>query len=133
MIKEKMPEDVDFWLAIFDFMGFARQVPVRKSKLQKCYDLWNHLWPSFHRLPEDYEHTDIVFDLHDQKSIKGNEQNYRGKQAGILTEVSYDDQTLPVEMDELWLLSKNKVSFQQFFIKQLLTEDTGRNNCSQLL
>ena len=36
-------------------------------------------------------------------------------------------------MDEFWLLSKNKVSFQQFFIKQLLTEDTGGYNCSQLL
>ena len=47
MIKEKMPEElpeaVDKRMAIFDSVGFARQVPAKKSKLKKFSDLCNHL------------------------------------------------------------------------------------------
>ena len=66
----------------------------------------------FHRLAKDCERIDILFDLYHQKSIKENKQNCKGKQAGILTYVSHDDQALPVKMDRFLLLSLNKVSFQ---------------------
>ena len=41
------------------------------------------------------------------------------------SDVSHNDQALPVEMDKFWPLSQNKVSFQQFFIKWLLAKDTS--------
>ena len=51
MINEKMPEElseaVEKRIAIFDFMGFRHQVPVKKSKLKKFSDLCNHLWTIF--------------------------------------------------------------------------------------
>ena len=93
-MAEKLPDAVEKRMAILDFMGFARQVPVKKAKLKTFSDLRNHLWTSFHQLPQDCERIDIVFDLYHQKSIKGNERNRRGKQAGILTDVSHNDQAL---------------------------------------
>ena len=117
-------------MAIFDFTGFTRQVPVKKSKLKKFSDLCNHIWASFQGLAENCERINIVFDRYDQTSIKGNERNCRGKQAEILTDVFYDDQVHSLEMDKFWLLWQNKVSFQQFFIKWLLTQDTsGKTIC----
>ena len=97
MIEEKMPEElpevVDKQMAIFDFMSFARQVPVKKSKFSdpKFSDLCNHIWTNIQVLAEDCECIDIIFHLYHQMSIKGNEWNRRGKQAGILTDVSHDD------------------------------------------
>ena len=86
-MPEELPEAVDKRMAIFDSVGFARQVPAKKSKLKKFSDLCNHLQKSFQGLAEYCERIDTVFDLYHEKSIKGNERNRRGKQAGILTDV----------------------------------------------
>ena len=124
-MPEELPEAVDKRIVIIDFMGFAHQVPVEKSKLKNFSDLCNHLWTSFQGLADDCVRIDIVSDLYHQKSIKGNDRNRRGKQAGMITDVSHDDQALPVEIDKFWLLSQNKISFQQFFIKWLLMQDAS--------
>ena len=44
-MPEELPEVVDKQMAIFDFMSFARQVPVKKSKFSdpKFSDLCNHI------------------------------------------------------------------------------------------
>lgn len=71
MFKDIMPEELPYAvekrMAIFYFMDFARQVPVKKYKLKKI-----HLWTSFQGLAEDCERIDIIFDLFHQTSIKGN-------------------------------------------------------------
>ena len=51
-------------------MSFATQVPLKKSKLKKLYDLHNHLQISFQGLAKRCERIDIVFDLYYQNSKK---------------------------------------------------------------
>ena len=57
-------------MTVFNFMSFATQVPVKKSKLKKFSDLHNHLWISFQGLAKRCERIDIVFDLYHQNSWK---------------------------------------------------------------
>ena len=42
-MPEKLPDAVEKRMSILDFMGFARQVPVKKAKLKTFSDLCNHL------------------------------------------------------------------------------------------
>ena len=55
-------------MTVFNFMSFATQVPVKKSKLKKFSDLHNHLWISLQGLAKRCER--IVFDLYHQNSLK---------------------------------------------------------------
>ena len=40
-----------------------------------------------------------------------------------MTHIGHEDQTLPVEIEKFWQVSKNKVAFQQLFVKWLLKKD----------
>ena len=59
----------------------------------------------------------IVFDLYRENNITLHERNCFSKVKGIVTDIYQMDQSLPVEINKLWSLSENKVSFQWIFSK----------------
>ena len=98
-------------MTVFNFMSFATQVPVKKSKLKTFSNLYNNLWLSFQGLAKRYERIDIVFDFYTQNPNKGNERYHRGKQTGIVKDVLHDDEAPPVEMNKFWFMPQNIFSF----------------------
>ena len=72
-------------------------------------------------LSKDSTRIDIIFNLYCDKNIKGTERIRRQRLLDILTKVIQTDQSLPVEMEKFWSVSKNKVSFQKFVIEWVKT------------
>ena len=62
------------------------------------------------------------FDVYKENSIKASEQRWRMTVEGIETIISGFDQPLPVEIDRLWSVSKNKTALQQLFTKMVLNK-----------
>ena len=66
---------------------------------------------------------DIVFDVYKEQSIISSERNRRNKVEGIETFITSADQPLPIEMDRLWSIAKNKIAFQQVFIEWVIEKN----------
>ena len=77
----------------------------------------SHLWNTFIQIYESATRINIVFDLYILNSIKNDEEDRRGSINGIRTSIHSSEQILPVEMDLFWVVSENKMTFQQFFIE----------------
>ena len=65
---------------------------------------------------------EIIFDVFKENSIKGSKRRRRTTGEGIETIVLDFGQPLPVEIDRLWSVSKNKTSLQQLFTKSVLNK-----------
>ena len=97
-------------------MGYDRKVPVKSKNLQTFLDLVKTLWKTFMSIFSSCSRVDIVFDLYQNKSIKGSERNRRKGNEAIITFIDSFNQPLPNDMKKFWPLSENKVAFQQKFI-----------------
>ena len=103
---------------LFDFMAYARRVPVKTDHIQCLGDFVEHIWNTFTRLSDNSIRIDIVLDLYIDSITKGNERLRRKKSVQpIITTIYMKDQTLPVTMESLWATSTNKEQLQLFFIK----------------
>ena len=83
-----LPSTVHHRCIMIDFMGYARKVPIKEMKLKTYRDFARNLWNSFQSYSSTSNHTDIVFDLYKDLSIKGNEHNRR-KKTGVVTYIQY--------------------------------------------
>ena len=117
---------------ILDFMGYVREVPVKKQNLKTYRDFFVSLWNTFKSLGNTCQRIDIVFDLYKEQSIKASERNRRATVAGIETYITNVDQSLPIEMDRFWSVGKNKVAFQRLFIKWMM-QDQSRNESNKTI
>ena len=108
-----------------DFMSFARKIP-KKFKLKNYRQLAQHLWNTFSDYRKNCTRLDIIFDLYLEKSIKHHERNRRSKQEGIATQIIDGEEQLPIDMDKFWALEQNKVQLQQFFIKWMKSNYSGK-------
>ena len=107
---------------IIDFMGYARKVPIKKQGLKTYSDFFESLWKTFKSISENCTRLDIVFDLYKDQSIKASERSRRATIEGIETVVNNADESLPVEIERFWNVAKNKVQFQQLFIKWIVDD-----------
>ena len=123
-----LPPTTDQRMVVIDFMGYANKMPTKKMKLKTFGDLMTCLISKFKNLAETCTRVDIVFNLYHENSINAHERNRQCTKSGITTIVSHSDQPLPIDIDALWSLSQNNVSFQQFSIKWVLETQKNINN-----
>ena len=95
----------------------ARKVPVTKLKLETFHKLVKNLESTFWSLSVTCTRIDKLFDSHKETNIKSPKRDWRSDGKGVLTKVSTLNQPHPVEMNNFWALSDNKVLFQQIFTK----------------
>ena len=115
-------------MIVFDFMAYARRVPVKKAKLVTFGEFVKNLWYTFKFMSRNCERVDIVFDLYLENSTKQGERGRRKKTAAIDVSIQHDDQPLPVSMDSFWASSFNKEQLQQFFIKWMTDSYTDHRD-----
>ena len=59
---------------LFDFMAYARKVPVKTDHVQCFGGFAEYIWNTFTRLSDNSKRIDIVFDLYIDSSTKVNER-----------------------------------------------------------
>ena len=90
----------------FNFMACARKVAT--DKLKTFGDFIASLWKTISFLSKDAQHTDIVFDLYLENTVKYGERNHHQKTTAIDVIIEKDNQPLPVTMDSFWASLTNK-------------------------
>ena len=104
-------------VVVIDFMAYARKIPTKKMVLATYKFFFKALWRTFSSLSKGCSRIDIVFGVYLRHSIKQDERNRSTKLDPIETNITSVKQQLPVEMKRFWSPSKNKMKFQQSFIK----------------
>ena len=99
---------------IIDFMAYTRKVSIEKQNLKTCNDFFINLWSTFSLLFKSCNRVDIVFDVYKENSIKASERRQRTTGEGKEITISGFDQSLLVEIDRFWSISKNKTALQLF-------------------
>ena len=94
---------------IINFMAYNGKVSIKKQNIKTYNDFFISHWSTFSFLFKSCSWVDIAFDVYKDNSIKAFE--------GIETIISGFHQTLPVEIDRFWSVSKNKTALQQLFSK----------------
>ena len=101
-------------------MGHCHKVPIKTLKMIKTYeDLFNHLWVMFKYVSNDSSRTDIMFDNYFEQSVKQHERHRRSSDQKIEVKIPNACQKLPLEMENFWSSSNNKIQLQQMFIDWL--------------
>ena len=78
------------------------------------------MWKTISFLSKDAQHTDIVFYLYLENTVKYGERNHHQRTTAIDVIIEKDNQPLPVTMDSFWASSTNKENLKIFFINWLL-------------
>ena len=86
-------------------------------KLRTYEELFKNLCSTFETLSKDCSRIDIIFDLYLQNSVKEQERNRRGNDKITETIITSVKQVLPVDTDDFWGSSDNKMQLQQAFIE----------------
>ena len=88
-----------------DFMGYARNIAVKKfKKLKIFHELVTSLWSTFKPISNMNTDRYSFFDLYKGNNIKSQEQDDCNQVKGIATEIYQSDQFLSVEMKKFWLV-----------------------------
>ena len=124
LLPERCPETVPVSnineMFVFKYMGHCHKVPIKTLKMIKTYeDLFNHLWVMFKYVSNDSSRTDIMFDNYFEQSVKQHERHRRSSDQKIGVKIPNACQKLPLEMENFWSSSNNKIQLQQMFIDWL--------------
>lgn len=88
-----------------DFMGYARNIAVKKfKKLKIFHELVTSLWSTFKPISNMNTDRYSFFDLYKGNNIKSQEQDDCNQVKGIATEIYQSGQFLSVEMKKFWLV-----------------------------
>ena len=129
LLPERCPETVPVSnineMFVFKYMGHCHKVPIKTLKMIKTYeDLFNHLWVMFKYVSNDSSRTDIMFDNYFEQSVKQHERHRRSSDQKIevkIANVANACQKLPIEMENFWSSSNNKIQLQQMFIDRFIS------------
>ena len=120
LLPERCPETVPVSnmkaIFVFEFMGHCRNVPIKTLKMKTCEDLFNHLWGMFKYVSKDLPRMDIIFSNYFEQSVKQHERDRRSSDQAIEVKIANACQKLPIEMENFWSSSNNKIQLQQIFI-----------------
>ena len=102
-------------------MGRCRKVPIKTLKMKTYQDLVNHLWDMFKYVSKDSSRIDIIFDSYFKQSVKQLERDRRSFDQAIGVKIASACQKLPIEMENFWSSSNNKIQLQQMFIDRFIS------------
>ena len=107
---------------IVDFMAYASKLAIKKRNLKTYNDFFSSLWSFFSFLFKSYNWEDIVFDVYKETSFKASEQRHRTSVEGTYQLLQVLINLLPLEIDRIWTVSKNKKAMQRLFTKWILNK-----------
>ena len=97
-------------------MGHCRKVPIKTLKMKTYKDLFNHLWGMFKYVSKYSSRIDIIFDNYFEQSVKQHERGRTSSDQANEVKIANAYQKLPIEMENFWSSSNNKIQLQQMFL-----------------
>ena len=115
LLPERCPEAVPVSnikaMFILEFTGHCREVPIKSLKMKTYEDLFTRLWGMFKYVSKNSLRIDVIFDERDRKS----------SDQAIGVKIVNACQKLPIEMENFWSSSSNKIQLQQMFINTFIS------------